>query len=67
METPVAIRAFVQSGDGITWRPVPAAYHGGSTWTVNLYINGTSVYMSFGSSWTGTKHVVIIAEYTKGA
>ena len=67
VETPVSIRAFVQSADGNTWRPVPAAYHGDSTWTVNLYINGATVYMAFGSSWTGTKKVIVIAEYTKGA
>ena len=66
VETPVSIRAFVQTSDGNTWRPVPNAYYGDTKWTVNLYINGASVYMGFGSYWTGTKAVIIIAEYTKG-
>lgn len=65
IKVPISIRAFVQSGDGITWRPVPAAYHGSATWTVNLYINGADVYMAFGSSWTGTKKIILIIEYTK--
>lgn len=67
IKVPISIRAFVQSGDGITWRPVPAAYHGSATWTVNLYVNGTDVYMAFGSSWTGTKKIILIFEYTKEA
>ena len=66
VETPVSIRAFVQTSDGNTWRPVPNAYYGDTKWTVNLYINGASVYMGFGSYWTGTKAVIIIVEYTKG-
>lgn len=65
IKVPISIRAFVQSSDGNTWRPVPAAYHGSMTWTVNLYINGTDVYMAFGSSWTGTKKIILIIEYTK--
>lgn len=65
METPVSIRAFMQTSDGSNWRPVPYAYYDDTRWTVGLFINGASVYMSFGSRLTGTKKVVIIAEYTK--
>ncbi len=66
VESPVSIRAFMQTADGTNWRPVPYAYYGDTRWTVGLYINGASVYMSFGALLTGTKNLIIIAEYTKG-
>lgn len=62
---PVSFRAFAKyPGDG-AWRPVPDAYHGGNTWNVLVYFKDNEIYMGFGSSWTGTKDLIIIMEYTK--
>ena len=64
VETPVNIRAYAKGDDG-TWRVIPNAYHGNSTWAAMIYINGNSIVMSFGSSWTKTRDFVVIVEYTK--
>lgn len=65
IDTPVSIRGFAKYGGDGGWRPIPTAYHGGNTWNVLVYIAGATVVMAFGSSWTGTKNIVLIVEYTK--
>lgn len=62
--TPVSIRAYAKGDDG-AWRVIPNAYHGDSTWDAMIYINGNTIVMSFGSSWTQTRDFVVIVEYTK--
>lgn len=64
VETPVNIRAYAKGDDG-AWRVIPNAYHGNSTWDAMIYINGNTIVMSFGSSWTKTRDFVVIVEYTK--
>lgn len=64
VETPVNIRAYAK-GDDNAWRVIPNAYHGNSTWDAMIYINGNTIVMSFGSSWTKTRDFVVIVEYTK--
>lgn len=64
VETPVNIRAYAK-GDDRAWRVIPNAYHGNSTWDAMIYINGNTIVMSFGSSWTKTRDFVVIVEYTK--
>ena len=64
VETPVNIRAYAK-GDDSAWRVIPNAYHGNSTWDAMIYINGNTIVMSFGSSWTKTRDFVVIVEYTK--
>lgn len=64
VETPVNIRAYAK-GDDNAWRVIPNAYHGNSTWDAMIYINGKTIVMSFGSSWTKTRDFVVIVEYTK--
>ena len=64
VETPVNIRAYAK-GDDSAWRVIPNAYHGNSTWDAMIYINGKTIVMSFGSSWTKTRDFVVIVEYTK--
>ena len=66
IETPVSIRGFAKYPGDNGWRPIPTAYHGGNTWNVLVYIAGATVVMAFGSSWTGTKDIILIVEYTKG-
>jgi hypothetical protein len=62
---PVSFRAFAKYSGDEAWRPVPDAYHGGDTWNVLVYFKDNEIYMGFGSSWTGTKDIIIILEYTK--
>ena len=64
VETPVSIRAYAKGDDG-AWRVIPNAYHGNSTWDAMIYINGNTIVMSFGPSWTQTRDFVVIVEYTK--
>ena len=64
VETPVNIRAYAKGDEG-AWRVIPNAYHGNSTWDAMIYINGNTIVMSFGSSWTKTRDFVVIVEYTK--
>ncbi len=65
VDTPISLSAFVKyPGDG-GWRPVPTSYSGNLSWSVLVFVAGADVSMGFGSSWTGSKDVVIIAEYTK--
>lgn len=65
INVPISFRAFAKFAGDEAWRPVPDAYHGGDTWNVLVYFKDNEIYMGFGSSWTGTKDIVIILEYTK--
>lgn len=61
----LTLRAMVEASGGGGWRPIPNNYYGGSTWNCNIYNAGATVYLGFGSSWKGSRRVIVIAEYVK--
>lgn len=66
VDTPIHFSAFAKYPSDNGWRPIPTSYHGNLSWSVLVYIAGNQIAMGFGSSWTGEKEIVIVAEYTKG-
>ena len=61
--TMLTLRAMLQSG---TWRCVPNNYYADSGWNCAIFNStGANISMSFGKNWTGTRNVIIFAEYTK--
>lgn len=49
------------------WRPIPNTYYDSLGWSCNVYMNGATIYLGFGSSWTEHREVVVIVEYTKSS
>lgn len=68
IDTLIKSSGTVARSDG-TMSPMPYAYHGSSAWTATYYIGSESdnrkIEVQFGSEYNGTKHIVLIFEYTK--
>ena len=64
-ETMVRICAQMSNSGGTQWWPVPYSYYGNLNWNLNMYTNGTGVYFGAGSSYSGSRQLIVILEYTK--
>lgn len=65
VDTPISLSAFAKHPSDNGWRPIPSSYHGDLSWSVLVFIAGSDISMGFGRSWSGTKDVSIVIEYTK--
>lgn len=63
-ENVIDMRLFVNMNN-VGWRPIPNTYYGTLNWSCNVYMDGATIYLGFGSSWTKHREVVVIVEYTK--
>lgn len=65
-ETVISLTGAFYSENQDSWYSTTTTYHGNNNWNVSMFINSANeLKFSVGSSFTGTKKVNVIIEYTK--